>query len=157
MTDSEIPAFCILITSALVKGFRGGAVPGLTPPVNPPEPLIDAAPPDFTVGASIPFEAGVLLAFPGALLGFADRRVAPPVFGAPGVALAGAACGCESMPLGPGVCGSNVEGVVGRAATAADVTLKLTLNAPLPQSISPPVKINDKLLEGVELQLPPGI
>ncbi len=62
------------------------------------------------------------------------------------------------MPLGPGACGSNVEGVVGfGAATAADVTLKLMLNASFPQSTSPTVKMNDKLLEGVELQLPPGI
>jgi hypothetical protein len=131
MTDSEIPAFCILITSALLRGFRGGAVPGLTPPVNPPEPPIDAAPPDFTVGASIPFEAGVLLAFPGALLGFAGSSVAPPWLGAAGVALAGAVCGCESMPPELGACGSNMEGAVGRgAAAAADVSLKLMLYAP---------------------------
>ena len=62
------------------------------------------------------------------------------------------------MPPGLGACGSNIEGVVGRgAATAADVTLKLMLNASLPQSTSPTVKMNGKLLDGVELQLPPGI
>ena len=42
-------------------------------------------------------------------------------------------------------------------AEGEKVTLKLTLNAPLPQSISPPVKMKLNVLDGVELQLPPGI
>jgi hypothetical protein len=42
-------------------------------------------------------------------------------------------------------------------ALATEVSLKLMLTAPLPQSISPPVKIKDKVPEGGELQLPPGI
>jgi len=131
---------------------------GLTPPVNPPEPPVDAAPPDFTGDASIPLGAVALLAFPDELPGFGNSNVAPLGFGAAGVGLAGAACGCESMPPEPGVCDSSIEGVVGRgAATAVDVSLKLMLNAPLPQSISPPVNMNDRVPEGVELQLPPGI
>src|SRR5437762_888666 len=102
---------------------------GLTPPVNPPAPAIDPAPPDFGADASIPFETGVLLAFPGALPGFGDSNVAP-MLGAGVAALPGAACGCESMPPGLGACGSNMEGTVGRgAATALDVSLKLMLNA----------------------------
>jgi hypothetical protein len=40
---------------------------------------------------------------------------------------------------------------------ATDVSLKLMLKAPLPQSTSPLVKMNDKVLDGVELQFPPGI
>ena len=118
---------------------------------------VDASFAEFPTASSVPFEVSVLLAFPAALPGFADTNVAP-VLGAAVVALSGAACGCESMPPGPGACGSNMEGVMGRgAATALDVSLKLMLNALSPQSISPPVRMDDKLLEGVELQLPLGI
>jgi hypothetical protein len=47
--------------------------------------------------------------------------------------------------------------VIFEGATATDVSLKLMLNAPLPQSISPPVSMKDKVLGGPLLQLPPGI
>jgi hypothetical protein len=133
---------------------------GFTPPVNPPEPPIDAPFADLAAGSGVWFEPGVLLAFPAALPGLADSSVAPPVgAGVRRVAAAGALCAFEGRPPEGGACGSNIEGAVGRgeAAPAVGVSLKLILNALSPQGISPPVRMNDKLLEGVELQLPPGI
>jgi hypothetical protein len=62
----------------------------------------------------------------------------------------------ESKPAGLAAPESSGAVVLG-GVTAPDVSLKLILNAPLPQSNSPPVKMNDKLLDGVELQLSPGI
>jgi hypothetical protein len=62
----------------------------------------------------------------------------------------------ESRPGALGVSESSCAVVLG-CVTAADVSLKLMLNAPLPQSTCPPVKMNDRVPDGVELQLPPGI
>ena len=71
-----------------------------------------------------------------------------------GVAEFVADAGFESRPAGladPDKSGAVIfAGVVGLGGSV--VSLKLILNAPLPQSISPPVKMNDKVLEGVELQ-----
>ena len=105
--------------------------PAPDPPANK-VPLDVVAPPEPPLDSSVPPEGVVFV--PGALFNNSE----PP--DGEGVPL-----GLSSGAVTPG----------GTVRPFFETILKFTLKAPSPQSISPPDKIKDKLLEGVELQLPP--
>ena len=125
-------------------------------PVYPPGPPAEFVFPKDCVEVNSP--AWGLDEIGAVAFGWLDNKVGPlEELGVPAGAEAFVAdVGFKSRPAGladP----DNSGAVTFEGALATEVSLKLMLNAPLPQNISPPVKINAKLLEGVELQLPPGI